>query len=123
VHRLRIDLRSDHVDSLQINFGSNFMRTGFLPGILELAFNLAISAQNGRRIINEPIKLVSLLPRDCRGWSAHNGTTAGQGILQMVLRHGNLSRLVELAAVERLCKTGEGNEVTPPPKTAFQLAA
>ena len=34
----------------------------------------------------------------------------GHKTLQMVMRYAHLSRSHELAAVERLCKTGEGNE-------------
>lgn len=34
----------------------------------------------------------------------------GHKTLQMVMRYAHLSQLHELAAVERLCKTGEGNE-------------
>ena len=34
----------------------------------------------------------------------------GHKTLQMVMRYSNLSQSHELAAVERLCKTGEGNE-------------
>lgn len=34
----------------------------------------------------------------------------GNKTLQMVMRYGHLSHSHELAAVERLCNTGEGNE-------------
>ena len=34
----------------------------------------------------------------------------GHKTLQMVMRYSHLSQSHELAAVERLCKTGEGNE-------------
>ena len=34
----------------------------------------------------------------------------GHRTLQMVMRYAHLSQSHELAAVERLCKTGEGNE-------------
>ena len=34
----------------------------------------------------------------------------GQGTLQMVMRYSHLSQAHELAAVERLCNTGEGNK-------------
>jgi hypothetical protein len=34
----------------------------------------------------------------------------GQRTLQMVMRYAHLSQSHELAAVERLCNTGQGNE-------------